>query len=81
MSPELVEILRCPETKQRVSIAPPDIVTRLEHLRQLGQLRERSGNLASDPVEAGLIREDGLLFFPIRNGIPVMLADEAFVLK
>ena len=29
------------------------------------------------PLDAGLVREDGAVVYPIRGGIPVMLAEEA----
>ena len=31
---------------------------------------------AVEPLEAALVREDGALLYPIRDGIPVLLADE-----
>ena len=32
------------------------------------------------PIEAALLREDGRVVYPVRNGIPVMLAGEAIML-
>jgi uncharacterized protein YbaR (Trm112 family) len=31
-------------------------------------------------VEGGLVRADGTMFFPIRDGIPVLIAGEGVVL-
>ncbi len=73
--PELLEILRCPETMQRVGYAPPETLARVAR----EALRDRAGNPAA-PLEAGLLREDGALLYPIRHGIPIMLIDEAIVL-
>lgn len=36
--------------------------------------------LARHSLEAGLIREDGQVLYPVVNGIPVLLADEGIVL-
>ena len=32
-------------------------------------------------LEAGLVREDGLIVYPIRDGIPVLLIDEGIRLQ
>jgi len=31
----------------------------------------------SNVIQTGLVREDGALFFPVRDGIPVMLMEES----
>jgi uncharacterized protein len=76
LSPELLEIVRCPETMQRLSMAPPELLDRLN----AGPLSNRSGNPATLPLEGGLLREDGTVLYPIVHGIPVLLIDEAVVI-
>ena len=34
------------------------------------------GTRVEEPLETALVREDGTLLYPIRDGIPVLLADE-----
>ena len=58
VDPELLALLRCPETMQTLSPAPADLLARL----QLGD---------------GLLRADGRLVFPVRDGIPILLPEEA----
>lgn len=72
ITPELLQILRCPETMQRVRIA-----TAGELEAFAAQNRKRAGGMTESPLEHGLIREDGKVLYPIRNGIPVMLLEEA----
>lgn len=74
---ELLALLRCPETHQTLTIAPAELVANLEAERLASRLCDRSGNLVADPVEGGLLRADGALFFPIRDGIPVLIGAEA----
>lgn len=77
---ELLALLRCPETRQRLSLALPDMITRLEGERLAGKLRDRSGKPITAAIAAGLLREDRTVLYPICDGIPVLLADEAIAI-
>ena len=80
LADEVLALLRCPETQQTLTRAAPDLVAHLEVLRAAGRLRDRAGHPCSAPVDAGLVRADGTLFYPIRDGIPVLLVPEAVTL-
>jgi uncharacterized protein YbaR (Trm112 family) len=71
-----VELLRCPISAQAMKPAPDDLVRSLQQLQSAGTLRNRSDELVA-PFEGGLLCEDGAWFYPVRSGIPVMLAAEA----
>jgi uncharacterized protein len=75
--PELLEILRCPETHQRLSPAPPELVESLNSRIRAGQLQNRSGQTVREPIEAALLREDRQFAYPIRAKLPIMLIGEA----
>ena len=45
-----------------------------------GHARTRAGRVVTEPLAAGLVREDKTLLYPIVDGIPVMLVDEAIPL-
>ena len=74
---ELLEILVCPETKQPVKVADPDLVGRLNEAIREGRLRNRGGDAVKETLDGGLIREDGEVLYPVRDDIPIMLLDEA----
>jgi len=80
ISDALLALLRCPQTKQVLSPASADLLERLNRARAAGALRDRAGKPVAEPVIEGLVREDGALLFPIRDGIPVLLLDEALPL-
>lgn len=65
ISPDLIAVLRCPETRQPLALADDTTLARLR-------------GLSEDPALAGaLIREDLGLAYPIRDGFPILLIDEA----
>lgn len=80
ISDELLEILVCPETKQPVSPAPADVIERLNTEIQAGRLRNRGGDKVSEPIEEGLLRQDGRVLYVVDDGIPVMLIEESIEL-
>ncbi|MEP6668903.1 MAG: hypothetical protein ABJF10_07115 [Chthoniobacter sp.] len=80
ISDALLTLLRCPQTMQALSPASAELLAQLDDARVAGTLRDRTGKLVREPIPAGLVREDGALLFPIRDGIPVLLLDEAIAL-
>ena len=80
MDTELIEILACPETKQPVHLAEPDLVQRVNAAIAAGTLKNREGGDVREPIDAGLIREDGQYLYAVRDDIPVMLVAEGIPL-
>ena len=73
----LLQILRCPESHQTLATAAAALVQKLNERIASGQVKNHAGHPVTVPAEAGFVRQDGQLFFPIRNGIPIMLIGEA----
>ena len=74
-----IELLRCPISAQTMKAAPENVVRTLQERQRGGALRTRGSEIA-EPFEDGLITADEAWFFPIRSGIPVMLASEAIAM-
>jgi len=68
MDKALLSILCCPATRQGLREATAE-----ELLRCVG----RDGI----SIDAGLVREDGKILYPVRNGIPVLIADQGISLE
>ena len=68
-----LQLLRCPVTRGSLAWAPAELVEAVrEKLGDIEMQQQRR-----DDIEAALITEDGTRFYPIVDGIPKLLADEA----
>jgi uncharacterized protein YbaR (Trm112 family) len=78
---DLLKILCCPETHQEVRLADPALIDKLNAQIAAGTVTNRAGQPVKEAIEAGLIRTDGKLLYPIRWNIPVMLVNEGIPLS
>lgn len=76
IDPSLLEILACPETHQPLRMATAEELSSLNARIAAGEQKNVGGEAVSEPVEAGLVREDGAILYAIRDKIPVLLVDE-----
>jgi len=67
MDKHLLEILCCPVTHQSLREARPSEI-------------ELANEKLLAPITQGLIRADGLVLYPVRNGIPLLVREEALSL-
>jgi uncharacterized protein YbaR (Trm112 family) len=81
INPDLLEILRCPDNRQRLALADESLVTSLNERIARGEISNRGGQRVTQPLDAGLLREDGAFLYPVRRNIPIMLIDEAIGLR
>ncbi len=77
VSAELLDILVCPENKTAVREISEEMRDKINGAIAAGALKNRAGEVVSEPIEGGLIREDEQYVYAIRDDIPVMLIDEA----
>ena len=78
---ELLDILVCPETRQPLHDAPPEVLARLYAAIASGTLVNRSGQRVEDRLAGGLVRQDGRVLYPVTDDIPIMLEGESIALE
>ena len=78
---DLLAILCCPETKQAVTLADSTLIQRVNDAIKGRRLQNKGKQAITDPVEAGLLRADAKILYPIRENIPVMLIEEGIPLE
>lgn len=76
VSPDLLELLCCPENHMRVRVADQDLVARLNAAIAAGKVKNRGGQPVTEAVESALVREDGKVLYPVRDDIASMLVEE-----
>ena len=77
---ELLDILVCPETKQPLRLAGATLLDRVNAAIATANVVNRCGASVVEPLQAGLVRQDEAVMYPVRDDIPIMLIDEAIPL-
>jgi len=76
MSGELLKILVCPETKERLELASDAICAKVNAEIAAGHVLKRTGGPVQELCDAVLLRADGKVAYAVRGGIPVLLVEE-----
>ncbi|MBV8820589.1 MAG: hypothetical protein JO022_19675 [Acidobacteriaceae bacterium] len=76
----LIAILRCPITGGRLRPATPQELASVQEAAASGRLESPVHGIMILPFERCLVCESGKICYPIRDGLPFLLREEAFYL-
>ena len=80
LSPEFLEILRCPDDHSRLTAADGGLLSRLNESVAAGQNgKNRGGRPVEKRLDGALLCADGKVAYPIIDQIPILLVDEGIL--
>ena len=76
---KLLEILRCPVTKQQVFLLTEQQLTAINQAIASSNVVHVNGSIVNSPLEEGLVTENKNRVYRIEQNIPVILEDESIL--
>ncbi len=77
---ELAALLVCPKDRVPLKLAEPRLLSRVNRAIAAGRVKNQAGRAVEDQLSAALVRQDDTLLYPVLDGIPVLLVEEAIAL-
>ena len=77
---ERLDILVCPERRTPLTLADEKLVAALNRAVAQRRLKNQAGEPVEKMLDGGLVRDDHAVLYPVIDGIPIMLIDEAIPL-
>jgi uncharacterized protein YbaR (Trm112 family) len=80
LRPEVLATLCCPEDRSPLILASDSLITEINTVIRRGILQNRAGRFLKQLLDGGLETATGNVIYPIIDGIPVLVRDEAIPL-
>ena len=81
MDRRLLDIICCPVTRSSLELLPEHELATLNQLIGSKRIKNREDTVVEEPLAEALVTRSAKLIYPIRDGIPVLLEEQAMPLQ
>ncbi len=75
-----LEVVACPDTKRPLKLADAPLLAKINALVDKKKLKDKSQSLVDVRLQQALVRDDGVVAYPVWDDVPRLLIESAIPL-